>query len=214
MKLHGYFRSSAAFRVRIALNLKGIKYEDAFHHLRKGEHLKDSYAKLNPQKLLPTLQLDDGTALAQSLAIIEYLDETHPQPPLLPRDPVGRAQVRALAMIPACEIHPLQNLRVLKHVRETYGQDEAGSFAWGRHWNEDGLEAYEKIVAAQARRGLYSFGDTPSIADICLIPQVFGAKRFGTDLARFPVVMGIYDACMKLPAFDRAQPAKQPDFEP
>jgi maleylacetoacetate isomerase len=214
MKLHGYFRSSAAFRVRIALNLKGIAYEDAFYHLRKGEHLSDSYARLNPQKLLPTLQLDDGTAIAQSLAIMEYLDETHPQPPLLPRDPVGRAQVRTLAMIPACEIHPLQNLRVLKHVRETYGQDEAGSFAWGRYWNEDGLAAYEKIVAAQPRRGRYSYGDTPTIADACLVPQVFGAKRFSTDLARFPLVMAIYDACMKLEAFDRAQPSKQPDFEP
>ncbi len=212
MKLHGYFRSSAAFRVRIALNLKSLRYEDVFHHLRKGEHLKESYAKLNPQKLLPTLQLDNGAALTQSLAIIEYLEETHPQPPLLPRDSVARAQVRSLAMIPACEIHPLQNLRVLKYVRDTYGQDEAGSFAWGRHWNEVGLEAYENTVAATA--GIYSYGDTPTVADICLVPQIFGAKRFATDLTRYPKVIGIYDACMKLDAFERAQPGKQPDFEP
>lgn len=212
MKLHGYFRSSAAFRVRIALNLKGLRYEDVFHHLRKGEHLKDSYAKLNPQKLLPTLQLDNGAPLSQSLAIIEYLEETHPQPPLLPRDPVARAQVRSLAMIPACEIHPLQNLRVLKYVRDTYGQDEAGSFAWGRHWNEVGLDAYEQSVAGKA--GRYSYGDSPTVADICLVPQIFGAKRFGTDLTRFPTVMRIYEACMALDAFDRAQPSRQPDFEP
>jgi maleylacetoacetate isomerase len=214
MKLHGYFRSSAAFRVRIALGLKGLRYEDVFHHLRKGEHLKDSYAKLNPQKLLPTLELDHGTALTQSLAIMEYLEETHPQPPLLPRDPVGRAQVRALALIAAADIHPLQNLRVLKHVRETYGQDEAGGFAWGRHWNEVGLEAYEKTIAGQAIAGRYSYGDSPTLADTCLIPQVFGAKRFSTQLSRFPRIMAIFDACMMLPAFDHAQPAKQPDFEP
>ncbi len=214
MKLHGYSRSSAAFRVRIALNLKGIAYQDVFHHLRRNEHLRDSYAKLNPQKLLPTLQLDDGTALTQSLAIMEYLEEVHPLPALLPRDPVGRARVRSLAMIPACEIHPLQNLRVLKYVRETYGQDEAGSFAWARHWNEIGLEAYEGMLAGHADTGVYSHGDGPGIADICLVPQVFSAKRFSVDLGRFPTVMRIYEACMKLDAFDRAQPAKQPDFEP
>lgn len=214
MKLHGYSRSSAAFRVRIALNLKGVAYQDVFHHLRKNEHLKDSYAKLNPQKLLPTLQLDDGTALSQSLAIMEYLDETHPLPALLPRDPVGRARVRSLAMIPACEIHPLQNLRVLKYVRETYGQDEAGSFAWGRHWNEVGLEAYEGMLVGSPGTGVYSHGDLPSMADICLVPQVFSAKRFNTELSRFPTVMRVYEACMKLDAFDRAQPARQPDFEP
>jgi maleylacetoacetate isomerase len=214
MKLHGYFRSSAAFRVRIALNLKGLRYDDAFRHLRKGEHLKEDYARINPQKLLPALQLDNGSVLTQSLAIVEYLEETHPQPPLLPREAVARAQVRALAMIPACEIHPLQNLRVLKYVRDTYGQDEAGSFAWGRHWNEIGLEAYENMLAGQSTAGRYSWGDAPTIADVCLVPQIFGAKRFGTELARFPRVMRIYDACMQLDAFDRAQPSKQPDFEP
>lgn len=214
MKLHGYFRSSAAFRVRIALNLKGIAYDDAFHHLRKGEHLQPDYAALNPQKLLPALQFDDGSVLTQSLAIMEYLEETHPAPPLLPRDPVGRARVRSLALIPACEIHPLQNLRVLKYVRDTYSQDEAGSFAWARHWNEVGLQAYEDMLAKTAGTGRYSHGDTPGLADTCLVPQVFGAKRFNVDLGRYPTLMRVFDECMKLPAFDRAQPSQQPDFEP
>jgi maleylacetoacetate isomerase len=214
VKLHGYFRSSAAFRVRIALNLKGLKYEDAFHHLRKGEHLKSEYAAINPQKLLPTLQLDDGALLTQSLAIMEYLEETHPSPPLLPKNPVERARVRALALIPACEIHPLQNLRVLKHVRETYGQDEAGSFAWARHWNEVGLQAYEDMLIKTAGTGRYSHGDMPTLADTCLVPQVVGARRFSVDLSRYSTLMRIFDECMKHPAFDKAQPSKQPDFEP
>jgi len=214
VKLHGYFRSSAAFRVRIALNLKGIAYEDAFHHLRKGEHLKPDYVALNPQKLLPALVLDDGSVLTQSLAIMEYLEETQPEPPLLPKDPIERARVRSLALIPACEIHPLQNLRVLKHVRDTYGQDEAGSFAWGRHWNEVGLQAYEDMLLKTAGTGRYSHGDRPGLADTCLVPQVFGARRFSVDLARYPTLMRVFEECMKLPAFDKAQPAKQPDFEP
>lgn len=214
MKLYGYFRSSAAFRVRIALNLKGIVYDNDFRHLRKGEHLSAEYAAINPQKLLPALQLDDGQILSQSLAICEYLDETHPQPPLLPSDPVGRARVRSLAMIPACEIHPLQNLRVLAYVRQTYGQDEAGSFAWGRHWNEVGLAAFEQSVAGNKATGRFCHGDTPGLADIYLVPQILGAKRFGVDLAKFPTLTRIADACMALPAFDKAQPAKQPDAEP
>ena len=215
MKLHGYFRSSAAFRVRIALNLKGITYDNAFRHLRKGEHLTADFAAINPQKLLPALELDDGSVLTQSLAIVEYLDETHPKPPLLPGDALDRARVRSLAMIPACEIHPLQNLRVLKHVREAYGQDEAGSFAWARHWNEVGLQAYEDTLAAgPSGPGRFSHGDTPTLADICLVPQVFGAKRFGVELGRYGRVMRVYDACMAMEAFERAQPSRQPDFEP
>jgi len=214
MKLYGYYRSSAAFRVRIALNLKGIAYDDDFRHLRKGEHLREEYAAVNPQKLLPALALDDGTVLTQSLAIIEYLDEVHPETPLLPGDPAGRARVRALAMIPACEIHPLQNLRVLKHVRDAYSQDEAGSFAWARHWNEVGLAAYEAMLGVGQVEGRYSHGDTPTLADICLVPQIFGAKRFSAALDRFPRLMRVFDACMQLDAFDRAQPARQPDFEP
>lgn len=214
MKLHGYFRSSSSFRVRIALNLKGIPYENAFHHLRKGEHLAPGYAALNPQKLLPALELDEGTVLSQSLAILEYLEETHPTPPLLPRDPVGRARVRSLALIAACEIHPLQNLRVLKKVAESYGQDEAGQFAWARHWNEIGLQAFEESVAGHPATGTFAHGEAPTVADICLVPQVFGARRWGTELGRYPTVMRIFDACMKIDAFERAQPSSQPDFEP
>ena len=214
MKLYGYFRSSAAFRVRIALNLKGIAYDNEFRHLRKGEHLLPDFARINPQKLLPALQLDDGPILSQSLAICEYLEESHPKPALLPSDAVGRARVRSLAMIAACEIHPLQNLRVLQYVRQTYNQDEAGSFAWGRHWNEVGLSAFEQSVAGNAATGRFCHGDVAGLADICLVPQILGAKRFGVDLDRFPTLMGIFAACMALPAFDKAQPAKQPDFEP
>jgi maleylacetoacetate isomerase len=214
MKLYGYFRSSAAFRVRIALNLKGIAYSNDFRHLRKGEHLQPEYARINPQKLLPALRLDDGTVLSQSLAICEYLDEIHPDPPILPRDALGRARVRSLSMIPACEIHPLQNLRVLQYVRQTYGQDEAGSFAWARHWNEVGLSAFEQSVANDPATGRFCHGNAPGLADICLVPQIIGAKRFAVDLGKFPTLMRIHEACMAMPAFDQAQPSKQPDAEP
>lgn len=214
MKLYGYFRSSAAFRVRIALNLKGIAYENDFRHLRKGEHLSAEFARVNPQRLLPALELDDGQVLSQSLAICEYLEETHPEPALLPFDPVGRARVRSLAMIPACEIHPLQNLRVLGHIRQTYGQDEAGAFAWARHWNEVGLSAFEQSVAGHKATGRFCHGDVPGLADICLAPQILGAKRFNVELTKFPTLLRIFEACMALPAFDKAQPAKQPDAEP
>lgn len=214
MKLHGYFRSSAAFRVRIALNLKGIAYDNAFRHLRRNEHLAPDYARLNPQKLVPTLEIDDGTALSQSLAILEYLEETHPAVPILPRDPADRARVRSLAMIPACEIHPIQNLRVLSHLRTALGQDEAGVAAWARHWIETGFEAYEASVAGHPRTGRFSHGDVPTVADICLVPQVFNAARFQVEMSRYPTILRIRDACMALDAFDRAQPAKQPDAEP
>ena len=214
MKLIGYFRSSAAFRVRIALNYKGIKVEHASRHLRKGEHLKDDFAALNPQKLLPALMLDSGDILTQSLAILEYLEETHPNPPLLPKDPVGRARVRSLALIPACEIHPVQNLRVMGYVRQKYGQDDAGAFAWSRHWIEVGFEAYEKSIANDSATGTFSHGDTPTIADLCLIPQVFNAGRYSVDMAKFPAIARINATCLKLPAFDLAQPAKQFDYEP
>lgn len=213
MKLYGYFRSSAAYRVRIALNLKGIAVEHESKHLRKGEHLKDDFAALNPQKLLPALKLDSGEILTQSLAILEYLEETHPNPPLLPKDPVGRARVRSLALIPACEIHPVQNLRVMNYVRQHYGQDEAGAFAWSRHWIEVGFEAYENSIAGNPATGAFSHGDTPTIADLCLIPQVFNAGRFSVDMSRFPTIARINAACLKLPAFDLAQPSKQFDYE-
>jgi maleylpyruvate isomerase len=215
MKVYGYFRSSAAFRVRIALNLKGITPDDtAFVHLRKGEQRAPAYAAKNPQLLVPAIELDEGPVLAQSLAIMEYLDETWPQPPLLPLGAVGRARVRALAMIAACEIHPLQNLRVLSHLRQSCGLDETQAMAWARHWNEVGLTAFEKSLAGHPDTGRFCHGDAPTLADICLVPQVFSAQRFGLEMAAFPTVMRIHEACMMLAAFDLAQPSKQPDAEP
>lgn len=213
MKLIGYFRSSAAYRVRIALNLKGIAVEHASRHLRKGEQRAPDYAAINPQKLVPALVLDSGEVLTQSLAILEYLEETHPQPPLLPKDPVGRARVRALALIPTADIHPIQNLRVMAYLREKFGQTEESAFAWSRHWIETGFDAYEASIANDPRTGAFSHGDQPTMADLCLIPQVFNAARFKADMKRYPTIQRIYDTCMKLPAFDAAQPAKQPDAE-
>ena len=213
MKLIGYFRSSAAFRVRIALNLKGITVEHAFRHLRKGEQSTADYVALNPQKLVPTMVLDSGEVLTQSLAILEYLEETHPEPPILPKDPVGRARVRSLALISAADIHPIQNLRVMAYLREKFDQSEEAAFAWSRHWIETGFDAYEASVAKDRRTGAFSHGDQPTIADLCLVPQVFNAGRFKVDMTRYPTLKRIFDTCMKHPAFDAAQPSKQPDAE-
>lgn len=214
MKLIGYFRSSAAYRVRIALNLKGIGVEHASRHLRKGEQAAPDYVALNPQKLVPALVLDSNEVLTQSLAILEYLEETHPEPPLLPRDAVGRARVRSLALIIAADIHPIQNLRVMKYLREKFGQTEESTFAWSRYWIETGFDAYEASVARDPRTGAYSHGDSPTMADMCLVPQVFNATRFKVDMKRYPTIQRIYDTCMKHPAFDAAQPGRQPDAEP
>jgi len=211
VKLYTYFRSSAAFRVRIALNLKGLDYEPVFVHLAKGEHRKPDYAKVNPQALVPTLELEDGTRLNQSLAIIEYLDETHPQKPLVPKDPLARARVRSLSYLVASEIHPLNNLRVLQHLKRALGQSEEEVNAWYRHWIADGLAKLEEEL--KGKTGKYCYGETPSMADCCLVPQIFNAKRYNCDLAPYPTTMRIFDACMKLEAFERAQPAKQPDAE-
>ena len=213
MKLIGYFRSSAAYRVRIALNLKGIAVEHASRHLRKGEQRAPDYAAINPQKLVPALVLDSGEVLTQSLAILEYLEETHPQPPLLPKDPVGRARVRALALIPTADIHPIQNLRVMSYLREKFGQTEESAFTWSRHWIETGFDAYEATIATDPKTGAFSHGDAPTMADLCLIPQVFNAARFKVDMKKYPTIQRIYDGCMNLPAFDAAQPARQPDAE-
>lgn len=213
MKLIGYFRSSAAFRVRIALNLKGLAVEHVSKHLRKGEQSSASYAALNPQKLVPALVLDSGEVLTQSLAIVEYLEETHPEPPLLPRDPVGRAHARSLALIVSADVHPIQNLRVMAYLRQKYGQTEESAFAWSRHWIETGFEAYEATVARHPPTTAYSCGDVPGLADLCLVPQVFNAGRFKVDMTRFPTIQRIFDTCMKHPAFDAAQPSKQPDAE-
>ncbi len=211
MKLYTYFRSSAAFRVRIALNLKGLAYEPQFVHLPKGEHRDASYARLNRQALLPTLD-DGGALLNQSLAIIEYLEETRPIPALLPKDAAGRARVRSLALLVACEIHPLNNLRTLQYLRKALAQDEEEIKTWYRHWIADGLGRLEADLA-RGPAGKFCYGDAPTLADCCLVPQVFNAKRYDSDLGPYPNVMRVFGECMKLEAFDKAQPTKQPDAE-
>ena len=212
MKLYTYFRSSAAFRVRIALNLKGISYDPVFVHLAKGEHRKPEYAAVNVQALVPTLELDDGTRLNQSIAIMEYLDEEHPRPPLLPGDALGKARVRSLSGLIASEIHPLNNLRVLQHLKRALGQSQEQIDTWYRYWIADGLSKVEADLA-RGKKGKFCFGDAPTMADCCLVPQIFNAKRYNSDLAPYPTTMRVFDACMKLEAFDRAQPSKQPDAE-
>ena len=210
MKLYTYFRSSAAFRVRIALNLKGLKYEPVFVHLPKGEHRAAPFVEINAQALLPSLELDDGTRLNQSLAIIEYLDEQHPQARLVPEDALARARVRSLSYLVASEIHPLNNLRVLQHLKRL-GQTQEQVDTWYRYWIADGLGKFEAELKGKA--GKFCHGDSPTMADCCLVPQIFNAKRFNSDLAPYPTTMRVFDACMQLDAFDRAQPSKQPDAE-
>lgn len=212
MKLFNYFRSSASFRVRIALALKGLPYDYVPVHLVKGEHKQEKFAAVSASGLVPALELDDGRLLSQSMAIIEYLDETHPQPPLLPSGPYARAQVRALAQLIACEIHPLNNLRVLKYlVREMKLEEEAKN-TWYRHWVRDGLLAFERELA-RLPASTYCYGDTPTLADCCLVPQVFNGKRFDVDFSGLTRTMAAFDACMQLPAFQQAQPSSCPDNE-
>ena len=210
MRLYGYFRSSAAFRVRIALNLKGLAYEPRFVHLARGEHRQAEYGALNPQGLVPALE-DGGKLLTQSLAIIEYLEEKHPSPPLLPKDLLGRARVRSLALLIACEIHPLNNLRALQYLVNELGHSEQERDRWYQHWIHDGMAKLEGDLAGN--RGRFCHGDTPTMADCCLVPQVFNAQRYKCDLSHAPTVMEIFDECMKLDAFQRAQPSRQPDAE-
>jgi maleylacetoacetate isomerase/maleylpyruvate isomerase len=210
MKLHNYFRSSAAFRVRIALNLKGLAYDSAYVHLAKGEHRSAAYGAVNPQALVPTLE-DGGHPLTQSLAIIEYLEETRPQVPLLPRDPAGRARVRSLSLLIACEIHPINNLRVLQHLKRAMGQSDDQVNAWYRHWIADGLARFEADLGGGA--GRFCHGDSPTMADCCLVPQIFNAQRYQCETAAYPATMRVFAECMKLDAFVRAQPSKQPDAE-
>jgi maleylpyruvate isomerase len=211
MKLYNYFRSSSSFRVRIAMNLKGLDYEYLPVHLARGEHREEAYAAISADRLLPLLE-DQGERISQSLAIIEYLDETHPEVPLLPGDPVGRAQVRALAQSIACEIHPIANLRVLKYLTQELKLDEAAKTQWIRHWVRDGMLAFERQLA-QRPASTYCYGETPTLADCCLVPQVFGGRRFDCDLSGMPRSMAAFDACMKLDAFQRAQPSQAPDAE-
>jgi maleylacetoacetate isomerase len=212
MKLYGYFRSSAAFRVRIALNLKGLAYESAFIHLRRNDQQQPSYRALNPQGLVPTLE-DGEERLIQSLAIIEYLDETHPSPPLLPRTPAERARVRALADIVACDIHPINNLRVLRYLSRQFGQDEDAIGAWYNHWIAAGFAALEQLLAGDPRTGAFCHGDQPGLADIALVPQVVNSERYKLDLTPYPTIARIHRRCMQLEAFAAAHPERQADRE-
>ena len=211
MKLYNYFRSSASFRVRIALNLKGLAYEYVPVHIAKGEHKLPAYAELSADGLVPTLEID-GRRLSQSMAIIEYLDELHPTPALLPQDPFERAQVRALSQSIACEIHPINNLRVLKYLTAELHVSEDDKNAWYRHWVRSGLQAFERQLALLPD-ATYCFGETPTLADCCLVPQIFNGQRFKVDFSGLPRTMAAFEACMQLPAFQQAQPSACPDNE-
>ena len=210
MELYGAARSSASFRVRIALAYKGLAHDSGYVSLVKGEHAQPPYRAINTQGLVPAL-VDDGRVFAQSLAIIEYLEERHPEPPLLPAGLPDRAYVRAIAQMVACEMQPLNNLRTLNFLRTGCGLDEAAVRVWYHHWIADGFAMIERYLTTELRTGRYSFGDMVTIADCCLVPQVFNARRFECDLRPYPTVMRIFEACMKLPAFERSQPSAQPD---
>jgi maleylpyruvate isomerase len=210
MKLHGYFRSSASYRVRIALNLKGLEAEHLPHHLRKGEQRAPAYLALNPQGLVPTLEDAGGDVLIQSLAIIEWLDETHPEPPMMPKDALRRAQVRAFAQVLACDTHPVQNLKVLARLREL-GLPEDKVTAWAGWANREGLSACEALVKHEP--GPFCFGPAPTLADLCLVPQLGNARRFGVDVGAFPRLLQAEAAAKALPAFADAAPERQPDAE-
>jgi maleylpyruvate isomerase len=209
--LYGYFRSSAAYRVRIAANLKGIAFQTVPIHLQKdgGQNLKPEFRAINPQMRVPALKLSSGEVLTQSLAIIEYLDEVHPQPPLLPPDPVGRAQVRALSQLIACDIHPLNNVAPLRYLKNVLGHSQDEIDAWYRHWVTEGFEAIEALIDPAP----YTCGSQVTLADICLVPQVFNARRLKVPLDRFPKIVAADAACARIAAFDKARPENQPDAE-
>ena len=211
--LHGYFRSSAAYRVRIALNLKGLDYRPVSVHLRKGEQRAEAFLALNPQGMVPAL-VDGDTVLTQSPAILEYLDEAYPDTPrLLPAAPADRARVRALAAAIACDIHPLNNLRVLRYIQGPLGCDQEAMVTWYNHWIAEGFGAIERMLAGDPRTGRFCHGDVPGLADVCLVPQVVNSQRHALDLAPFPTIQRIAEACDALPAFQAAHPSRQPDAE-
>jgi maleylpyruvate isomerase len=211
VQLYSYFRSSAAYRVRIALNLKGVTYDTVPIHLQKegGINRKPEFRAINPHMRLPALRLDSGDVLIQSLAIIGYLDDVHPQPPLLPRDPVAKAKVRAIAQIVACDIHPLNNIGPLRYLKNVFGQDQSKIDAWYHHWVHDGFQAIEELIAPAP----YTCGGEVTLADVCLVPQVYNARRLKVPLDRYPKIVAADAACAKLAAFDQARPENQPDAE-
>ncbi|WP_417688335.1 maleylacetoacetate isomerase [Roseibium sp.] len=211
--LHSYFRSSTSFRLRIALNLKGVETDYVAHHLRLGEQRSEAFLSINPQGLVPALELADGTVLLQSMAIIEYLDETVPEPPLLPRDAAGRARVRGLAQMVACEIHPVNNLRILNDLKTRFGAHEDTVADWFRHWVAETFAPMEILLAQSPDTGTYCHGESPGLADICLVAQVINNQRFAVDMAPYSTIRRIHEACMQLPAFQQAAPANQPDAE-
>ena len=210
MKLYTYFYSSASYRVRIALNVKGLAHEQAFIHLQKAEQSSPDFKALNPAGLIPALE-DGPHVLSQSLAIIEYLDETQPGPKLIPSDPLERAYVRAFSQVIACEIHPLNNLRVLNHLKKTYSLDQDAVNEWYRHWIAEGFAMLEGQLKRESRSGKYVLGDAVTMADCCLVPQVFNAQRYKCDMAPYPTLMRIHEACSRLEAFAAAHPMRQPD---
>jgi maleylacetoacetate isomerase len=214
MRLYDYYRSSAAYRVRIALNIKGVAPDErTYVHLRMGGQRAQEYLAVNPQGLVPALALDVGQVLTQSLAIVEYLDETHPDPPLLPPTPAARARVRAIALQIACDIHPLDNLRVLNYLIGTMGASREQKDGWYRHWIDVGFAALERTLARDGATGRYCHGDAPTLADVCLVPQMANARRFDIDVSAYPTLVRIESACNALPAFAAAAPARQPDAE-
>jgi maleylpyruvate isomerase len=211
MQLHNFFRSGTSHRLRIALNLKGLDVEYVAVDLRREAHLQPAFKALNPQGLVPALVLDDAQVLIQSPAIIEWLEERHPTPPLLPAEPEARARVRALAAIVGCDIHPVNNRRILEALRHRFGADEAAINAWCGSWIADGFDAIEALLAADPARGDFCFGGAPTLADVYLVPQVESARRFQVDLSRWPRLLAVEAACLRLDAFQRAAPARQPD---
>jgi maleylacetoacetate isomerase len=212
MKLYSFWRSSAAYRARIAVNLKGLQPELVAVHLRKREQRAPAYLQRNPQGLVPALDID-GTVIAQSLAIIEYLDEAYPQPPLLPKDPLARAQVRSMAYNIACDLHPLNNLRVLQYLKEPLGHPQATIDAWYSHWVQVCFDGLEQQVRAHSGDGRHAFGNSVTLADVCLVPQVYNARRFNCDISAYPTLVAVADALGQLPAFAAAAPERQPDAE-